>query len=240
MEKYVEMLRAGAKELGLDIDREKAGEFLHYMEMLIHWNKKINLTAITHRDGIVTKHFLDSLTCAATGLVDSSLKAVDIGTGAGFPGIPLKIVYPGLEMTLIDSLRKRVQFMERVVLELGLSGISVLHGRAEDAARSDIHRERYDLCLSRAIAHLSVAGEYCLPFVKTGGSFIAMKGPGYLDEIREAGRAIGLLGGEITDTMKFKIPFTDITHYIIIIRKTKSTGAEYPRKAGRPAKYPLR
>jgi 16S rRNA (guanine527-N7)-methyltransferase len=240
MEGPAEMLRSGAEQLGLVIDGTQTDKFLHYMEMLVCWNKKVNLTAITDRHEIITKHFLDSLTCAATGYVRSGVKAADIGTGAGFPGIPLKIVCPGLEITLLDSLNKRVEFLKHAVGELGLEGADPLHGRAEDVARNAAHRERYDLCFSRAVAHLSVVGEYCLPFVKKDGTFLVMKGPGYLQEINEAGRALQVLGGEIAQTKEFKLPFTDIIHYIIIIKKTRTTGSEYPRKAGRPTKYPLK
>lgn len=240
MDRMVRLLKEGTEQMGLLINEEQTDRMMRYMGMLVEWNAKFNLTSITDKQDIVTKHFLDSLTCAATGYVHNRHRAIDVGTGAGFPGIPLKIVYPGMEITLLDSLNKRIEFLKYVAVRLGLEGSEPLHGRAEDMARSPVHREKYDVCFSRAVAHLSVVGEYCLPFVKVGGVFLAMKGPGYLEEIKEADKAVHILGGEIADTREFRLPFTDINHYIIIIRKQRATGSEYPRKAGRPTKKPLR
>lgn len=234
------LLKEGANQLGISITDQQAGQMIRYSEMLADWNERHNLTAITDAEDIITKHFLDSLTCAATGYVANGMRAVDVGTGAGFPGIPLKIVYPDLEITLLDSLNKRITFLKSVIAELGLKGAIPLHGRAEDVARDAAHREKYHLCFSRAVAHLSVVSEYCLPFLEIGGVFLAMKGPGYAEEVKEAERAIKILGGEIENRLQFQIPHTDIIHYIVAIKKVGATGSEYPRKAGRPAKRPLK
>ncbi|MDD2572929.1 MAG: 16S rRNA (guanine(527)-N(7))-methyltransferase RsmG [Bacillota bacterium] len=235
----VELLKKGAHGLGVTVTGEQVDQLMEYMRMLTDWNKRMNLTAITEDRDVIIKHFLDSITCAATGYVNDGLKAIDVGTGAGFPGIPLKIMYPDLEITLLDSLKKRVVFLECVIARLGLKGAVPIHGRAEELARDVAHREKYQLCFSRAVAHMSVVSEYCLPFVETGGVFLAMKGPGYIEEIDQADRAIGILGGCMSQVRDFRLPFTDITHYIIIIEKLTATGSEYPRKAGRPAKKPL-
>ena len=240
MKREEQLLREGAKQLGLMLNDRQVSQMILYSEMLADWNTRLNLTAITAGEDTITKHFLDSLTCAATGYVADGLRAVDVGTGAGFPGIPLKIVYPDLRITLLDSLKKRIDFIKKVIAELGLEGVTPLHGRAEDLARDAEHREKYQLCFSRAVAHLSVVSEYCLPFVEEGGLFLAMKGPGYAEEVKEAKRALEILGGEIAHRAQFQIPYTDITHYIIIIRKVRATGSDYPRKAGRPAKKPLK
>jgi 16S rRNA (guanine527-N7)-methyltransferase len=239
MKAEAELLIKGAAELGITVTGMQAARMIEYMEILIEWNKRINLTAITGERDIILRHFLDSLTCAATGYVGNGCKAIDVGTGAGFPGIPLKIIYPGLNITLLDSLRKRVTFLEHLSTQLGLEGAVPIHGRAEDLARDTEHREEYQLCFSRAVAPLSVVSEYCLPFVKPGGVFLAMKGPGYLEEADQAGRAIDLLGGQLSRVLEFRLPFTDIIHYILVIEKVKATGSEYPRKAGRPTKKPL-
>lgn len=234
-----ELLRLGAKELGIDINDDQIKVFLEYMDMVIYWNKRLNLTAITNRNEMVIKHFLDSLVCFAAGCIKDGLRAMDVGTGAGFPGIPLKIICPGLNLVLLDSLNKRIEFLKRVIYELGLKGVKPMHGRAEDVARDGLHREKYDVCFSRAVAHLAVTAEYCLPFIKVGGTFIAMKGPRYISEIKEADKAIRILGGEVAGTRKYVLPFSDVTHYIITIKKLRPIGSQYPRKAGRPTKKPL-
>ena len=185
MKREERLLREGAKQLGVALTDRQVSQMIRYGEMLDDWNTRINLTAITGREEIIIKHFLDSLTCAATGRVGNGLKAIDVGTGAGFPGIPLKIVYPGLGITLLDSLNKRIAFLKSVIAELDLKGAMPIHGRAEDAARESAHRGKYHLCFSRAVAHLSVISEYCLPFVETGGFFLAMKGPGYSGKLRK-------------------------------------------------------
>jgi 16S rRNA (guanine527-N7)-methyltransferase len=240
MKREEQLLREGARQLGVVLNDRQVRQMILYSEMLADWNTRLNLTAITAGEDTIKKHFLDSLTCAATGYVADGLRAVDVGTGAGFPGIPIKIVYPDLRITLLDSLKKRIDFIKKVIAQLGLKGVAPLHGRAEDVARDAEHREKYQLCFSRAVAHLAVVSEYCLPFVEEGGLFLAMKGPGYAEEVKEARRAVEILGGEIVDRVQFQIPYTDITHYIIIIKKVKATGSDYPRKAGRPAKKPLK
>lgn len=239
MKEGTRLLRKGAEELDIDITEEQLRKLMEYSEMLLSWNERMNLTAITGERDVIIKHFLDSFTCAATGYVADGLRAIDIGTGAGFPGIPLKIIYPGLRITLLDALKKRVRFLKNVISELGLEGITAIHGRAEELARDTAHREGYQLCFSRAVAPMSVILEYCLPFVKIGGLFLAMKGPGYDEELRAAVNAIDILGGRMVQVHDFRLPFTNIAHYIVAIKKIKATGSEYPRKAGRPTKKPL-
>lgn len=233
------ILKMGAKGLGISLNNKQINMFKRYMELLKEWNQRLNLTAITDDLEIAVKHFIDSLTCAATGYVSSNVKVIDVGTGAGFPGIPLKIAYPEMQLVLLDSLKKRIEFLDVLVRELGLNGVTALHGRAEDIAQMGEYRETFDLCLSRAVAHLSVLSEYCIPFIRCGGTFLAMKGPGFQQETQEARNAVQILGGEIEGIKEFVLPETDITHFIVIIKKIGFTPSKYPRKAGKPAKKPL-
>ncbi len=234
-----ELLRRGAEELGVGITDEQILCLFKYMEILSEWNKRMNLTAITEVRDVIIKHFLDAFTCVATGYIRDDLRIIDVGTGAGFPGIPLKILYTGLRATLLDSLKKRVTFLEHAIARLNLSNTIPIHARAEELARDALHRESYELCFARAVSQLPVIAEYCLPFVKVGGFFLAMKGANYKEELRMADKGIELLGGRITQVQHFCLPFTDINRHIIIIEKVRPTEAEYPRKAGRPTKKPL-
>ena len=234
-----DILRQGLKEIGLDADDKMINKFLRFKDLLIEWNRKMNLTGITEENQIMIKHFLDSLTCLTTGVIGNDMKIIDVGTGAGFPGIPLKVYHDNLDITLLDSLKKRVRYLEVVCQELGLEGVSVLHGRAEDYGNKEGYRERYDLAVARAVAELSVLCEYCLPFVKINGYFIAQKGPRVYEEVSKSKKAIDVLGGKIIDTMEVKLPFTDIEHTLVIIKKIRLTPKQYPRKAGTPSKKPL-
>jgi len=235
----IDILKQGGEELGLDIDSKMTDKFIEYKELLIEWNKKINLTGITDDNEIMIKHFLDSLTCLVTGVVKNDTKIIDVGTGAGFPGIPLKIYYENLDLTLLDSLKKRIKYLETVCNELEFKKVEFLHGRAEDYGRNEEHRDKYDVAVARAVADLSVLCEYCLPFVKVNGYFIAQKGPKASEEVKKAKKAIGVLGGDIIDTLNVKLPFSDIEHTLIVIKKSKPTPQKYPRKAGTPSKKPL-
>ena len=232
-----DLLLKGAKELGVPLDEQQAEQFCRYAKLLVEWNEKINLTAITDDNGIVTKHFLDSLTPILTDKVRGAV--IDVGTGAGFPGLPLKIAKPEIKLTLLDSLNKRVKFLQTVTDELGLDNVECIHSRAEDGGRNKDLREKFDLCVSRAVANLAVLCEFCLPFVKVGGIFMALKGPLADEEIENAKRSIKELGGEVCDTAEFDIPFTDLNHKIVMIKKVRHTPKQYPRKAGVPTKNPL-
>lgn len=234
-----DVLKQGGKEIDLDIDDRMIEKFNKYKELLIEWNKKINLTGITEENEIMIKHFLDSLTCFMTGIIKQDSKIIDVGTGAGFPGIPLKIYYEDLNITLLDSLNKRIKYLNTVCEETDLRNVELLHGRAEDYGMNAKYREKYDVAVARAVADLSVLSEYCLPFVKVNGYFIAQKGPKAYEEASKSEKAVRTLGGEIVDTLDIKLPFTEIEHTLVVIKKVKPTPKKYPRKAGTPSKKPI-
>ena len=234
-----DILLKNAASLGIELTEQQVLSFIQYYEMLIEKNRVMNLTAITEWDDVVVRHFTDSLTLVKC-LDPSSIRTVlDLGTGAGFPGIPLKIVFPHLKLTLVDSLGKRVRFLEEVISACSLEQAVAVHSRAEDLARNPQYREKYDLCVSRAVAGLSTLCEYCLPFVRTGGSFVAYKSGKAREELKEAEKAIRLLGGSVHDLTEFLLPDTDMERILVRIRKEKPTPLKYPRKAGTPAKEPL-
>lgn len=210
-----------------------------YYEMLIDTNKVMNLTAITEYSEVVIKHFADSAAIGCITDMNGNIDLIDVGTGAGFPGIVLKIVYPQLSVVLLDSLNKRVNFLKNVITELGLTDISAIHGRAEDIARNKDYREKFDLCVSRAVANMSSLSEYCLPFVKVGGRFIPYKADGCDEEVKTASKAVNTLGGKIRKIESYVIPDTDICRKFVVIDKLRNTSAKYPRKAGLPTKEPL-
>ena len=230
------LLSQGLSELGLDVSRAETLE--RFSSLLLEKNQVMNLTAITEPDAVAQLHLLDS--AALLPFVDLTGKTVvDVGTGAGFPGMPLRILKDDFDLTLLDSLGKRVRFLETVVSELGLTDVACIHARAEEAARDKAHRERYDLAVSRAVARLPVLLEYTLPFVKRGGHLLALKGRQYEDEAREAGRALKLLGGAIEEMRPVHLPGLDDVRAVISVRKERPTPRAYPRKAGTPAKKPL-
>ena len=221
----------------MDIDNVSAEKFAVYMELLREWNEKINLTAITDEEGILVKHFFDS--CSISEFVDNNSKIIDVGTGAGFPGLPLKIVNDTLNLTLVDSLNKRINFLNEVKDKLGLKNVETVHGRAEDIGIDNKYREKYDFAVSRAVAELRILVEYLLPLVKVGGKVIAMKGPNIVEEVENAKKAVKLLGGKIERIESFRLGNTDNERTVIIIKKIKNTESKYPRKAGIPRKNPL-
>lgn len=237
MEDLQELLQLGGKEFLADIQEEKIEQLLRYKDILKEWNEKINLTAIEEDREIIIKHFIDSISIVPF-IKKHESKTIDVGTGAGFPGIPLKVVLKSLDVTLLDSLDKRVKFLNEVILQLKLSGISAVHGRAEDFGANPVYREKFDIAVARAVANLPVLLEYCLPFVKLDGIFIAMKGSS-TDEVKESKKALEILGGKVEEVKEFTLPFSDHKRNIIIVRKLRQTPTKFPRKAGKPSKEPL-
>lgn len=243
MEYDLTLFEKGLEELGIALSKEQKKQFITYYEYLVEKNKVMNLTAITEYNEVILKHFLDSLSIVKVGSFDhkklTGKSVIDIGTGAGFPGIPLKIAFPELKITLLDSLNKRVNFLNEVIEMLGLKDVTALHGRAEDYAKQKEHREKYDFCVSRAVANLSTLSEYCIPFVKEGGSFISYKSGKIDEELSQAENAVKILGGKVQDVVKFPLMDTDMDRSFVVIKKMKPTAKKYPRKAGLPAKEPL-
>ena len=218
-----------------NLSNEQIEEFKTYYKLLIEWNKKINLTAITEEEEVITKHFADSL--SIINYIPDNSKVIDVGTGAGFPGVPLKIVNESLHITLLDSLNKRLLFLDEVIKELDLKDIKTIHGRAEEIAHNKDYREQYDIAVCRAVAKLNVLAEYMLPYLKVGGTFICMKGPNINEEIESSMKAIKLLGGRIEKIESFELE--ENQRNIIIIKKEKNSPKNFPRKAGTPSKSPI-
>lgn len=242
MEQYfVDKMTDGAKSLGITLSEKQLGQFYQYYELLIEWNKVMNLTAITELDEVISKHFIDSLSLirAIKDLSGLHSSVIDVGTGAGFPGIPLKIAFPELKLTLLDSLNKRIKFLNEVIEKLGLNKIETIHGRAEDYGRDVKYREQFDFCVSRAVANAATLSEYCLPFVRVGGCFVPYKS-GKIDEELETGRkAIRALGGDIEEIIRFELAGAEADRALVVIKKVEKTGKRYPRKAGVPSKEPI-
>lgn len=234
-----QQLIEGAKVLNVELTDRQADQLMRYKELLVEWNEKMNLTAITEDMEVITKHFLDCLTVQSSIDLAQVKSLVDVGTGAGFPGLVLKIAFPNVHITLIDSLNKRLKFLQHVIDELGLTGIECVHGRAEDLGKNKAYREQFEVCASRAVANLAVLSEYTLPFVKKGGYLIALKGQKLDEELAEGEKAITILGGTIDKLVDVVVPYTDLNHRIAKIKKVKETPKKYPRKAGEPTKAPL-
>ena len=240
LEKYnIDSFEKDLEELNIKLEKRQMCQFLQYYELLVEWNSFMNLTAITDFDEVIKKHFIDSISLIKAIDLSKELSVIDIGTGAGFPGIPLKIAFPNLKITLLDSLNKRIKFLNEVIDKLELDNIETIHGRAEDFAKDKKYRQSYDLCVSRAVANLSTLSEYCLPYVKTGGKFISYKSEKITDEMNAAKNAIKILGGNILGQVDFNLPDSDIYRNLFIIDKAKETPIKYPRKAGLPSKEPL-
>lgn len=232
-----EKFEKGLEELGISLSEEQIGQFLTYYEMLVEKNKVMNLTAITEFDDVIEKHFLDSLSLIKVCDLNREQSVMDMGTGAGFPGIPLKIAFPKLQVTLADSLNKRILFLQEVIDELGLNGVEAIHARAEELGKNKSYREQYDLVVSRAVANLASLEEYCVPFVKIGGSFISYKSGEIEEEVANAKNATFLLGGKVKNVYKFDL--YEQKRSFVVIEKCKGTPKTYPRKAGTPTKTPL-
>ena len=227
------------EQLNIHPSDEQLVKFIMYYEMLIEKNKVMNLTAITEFNDVVEKHFLDSVSLIQVKNLDDPIRVIDLGTGAGFPGIPLKIMFPNLKVTLMDSLNKRILFLQDVISKLKLDDITAVHGRAEEAGKNPLYREQYDLCVSRAVANISTLSEYCLPFVKVGGQFISYKSSVIDEELSAGKKSIHLLGGKLDRVYKFSLPDSNIERSFVMIDKVSNTPKRYPRKAGTPGKEPL-
>lgn len=241
MKNNFSQLKKDLNEFGIELTAEMEEQFLLYYNMLIEWNSFMNLTAITDFDEVLKKHFTDSVSLirAIPDLSEKRFKVIDVGTGAGFPGIPLKIVFPNISVVLLDSLNKRVNFLNEVISKLQLTDITAMHGRAEDFAQNKEYRESFDLCVSRAVANLATLSEYCLPFVKKNGRFISYKSEKVSEEFEVSGKAISVLGGEYENQVTFELPDSDIYRNLFIIKKKSATPGKYPRKAGLPSKEPI-
>ena len=237
-EEFCRKIKNSAEKIEIKLNEKQQEEFWKYMNLLLEWNEKINLTAITNPEEVITKHFIDCLTILKYIKEDDTI--IDIGTGAGFPGMPLKIAKETIKVTLVDSLNKRINFLNDVIEKLQLNNIEAIHSRAEEFGKNRLNREKYDVATSRAVARLNILVEYLLPTVKVGGKCICMKGPDSEEEINEAKHAIEQLGGKISSIKEFTLPDTDIKRTIIIIDKIKNTPAKFPRKAGLPSKDPLK
>ena len=226
------------EELEIKLSTEQAEMFFKYMNLLLEWNEKINLTAITDEEEVIVKHFVDSITISK--YIPTGTSLIDVGTGAGFPGIPLGIIRNDLEIVLLDSLQKRINFLEVVIRELGLENIKTVHARAEEFGKNNKYREKFDVATSRAVANLSTLSEYLLPLVKVGGVVICMKGCAIEEEMNNSKKAINVLGGKVTRVFEFNLPKTDIKRNIVLVDKVSKTPAKYPRKPGTPSKEPIK
>lgn len=235
----MQLLIDGCSQLGLELQDRQVSQFERYLSLLLEWNTKFNLTAITDPNGIMIQHFLDSLSVLKLDLIKENALLLDMGSGAGFPGIPIKILMPDIQLTLVDAVKKKTIFLQELVKELDLTQSEAIHGRGEDLGRIGSKREAYDIAVSRAVAEFRILLEYCLPFVKTGGFFISHKGPNAAEEIMNAKRALKTLGGQEPRMENIPVPFSDRTHILVVTKKTARTPNTYPRSAGKPKKSPL-
>ena len=235
IKEFEELFNSYLKER--DLEKDQIEQFYSYMNLLLEWNEKINLTAITEPKEVIIKHFIDSLTIAK--YIPQGATLVDMGTGAGFPGIPLKIYRKDIKITLVDSLNKRIKFLNEVIEQLNLEEIETIHARAEEFGRNSKYREGFDIATSRAVANLATLSEYLVPLVKVNGKCICMKGPDIEEEIQNGRKAIKVLGGNISKVDSFKLPYTDIKRTVLIVDKIEKTPTKYPRKPGMPAKEPI-
>lgn len=230
--------------IGLHLNYHQIEQFEKYYELLVEWNGFMNLTGITEHDEVILKHYIDSLWVYIADefrdMISLGEDIIDVGTGAGFPGLPIKIAFPDNKVMLLDSLNKRINFLNEVIKQTGVNKINTCHGRAEDCAQNPLFREKYGICVSRAVANLATLSEYCLPYVKVGGIFVAYKSGSIVEEINESRRAVDILGGNIEKVYKTQLPDTDIDRSFVVIRKIKCTNKKYPRKAGMPSKEPLK
>lgn len=237
---YFDIMHTASSDVNLPFSEETYNKFMQYKDMIKYWNEKINLTAIVEDEQIVKKHFIDCIKIFKFSPLKEAKSIIDIGTGAGFPGIPIKIIKSDINVILLDSLNKRINFLNEVINKIELKNISTIHGRAEDFSRKIEYREKSDVAVSRAVANLAVLSELCIPYVKVGGYFVAMKGPSVEEEIKDGKNAVSILGGKIEDIIKIEIENSDLNHNLVVIKKLKETPKIYPRKAGTAVKKPLR
>jgi 16S rRNA (guanine527-N7)-methyltransferase len=237
---YFKILNDACNDIGTEFNEEKYSKFITYKNLIQEWNKKINLTAIDEDEEIIKKHFIDSIKVFKVDKVEKAERILDVGTGGGFPGVPMKIVNDKSKIVLLDSLNKRIKFLNEVIKELSLKNIDAIHGRAEDYAKQKEYREKFDVVVSRAVANMTVLCEFCIPYVKLGGYFVAMKGPSIEAELNEAKKAITVLGGKIENVANVNIEGSDLNHNLVVIKKIKHTPNKYPRKAGMVTKSPLK
>jgi len=235
----LEEFKGKANKIGLSLNKEELDSFSKFMDFMIKWNDRVRLTSITKEDEVIDKHFIDSLTVLKAKVIKNNDKILDLGTGGGFPGIPLKIIDPSLHLTLLDSRLKKIEYLQEVINSFTLENTLAIHGRAEDYGQLPDYREKFDVVVSRAVANLTVLVEYALPFVKKEGYFIAMKGTKSDEEINEAKKAIKVLGGSIEEIIEFKLPETNYDRSIILIKKINHTPKKYPRNPGKPKKNPI-
>ena len=237
--KFFDLMKRAANEAGLELTELQYEQFIKYMRLLQEWNEKINLTAITDDEEVIKKHFIDCIKAFKSDAIKNAKTIIDVGTGAGFPGLPIAIMNPNVKVTLLDSLNKRINYLNTVVRELGLKNVTTIHSRAEDGARKPELREKFDVATSRAVANMAVLSEFCMPYVRKGGYFVALKGPSIDEELKNAGNAIKTLGGELKGIIEVSIEETDLKHNIVEVEKIKPCPKTYPRKAGTITKKPL-
>ena len=237
---FFEIMKKAADDVNMNFDEVTYNKFIKYMRLVQEWNQKVNLTAITEDEEFIKKHFIDCMKAFKSEELKKANTVIDVGTGAGFPGLPIAIMDESKNVTLLDSLNKRVNFLNLVVKELGLKNVKTIHSRAEDGARDSQLRENFDVAVSRAVANMTVLSEFCLPYVKVGGNFIALKGPSIDEELKDSKNAIGTLGGKLQNIIELEIENTDLKHNIVIINKVKECPKSFPRKAGMVTKKPLK
>lgn len=237
--KFFDLMKRAANEVGLELTELQYEQFIKYMRLLQEWNEKINLTAITDDEEVIKKHFIDCIKAFKSDTIKNAKTIIDVGTGAGFPGLPIAIMNPNVKVTLLDSLNKRINYLNTVVRELGLKNVTTIHSRAEDGARKPELREKFDVATSRAVANMAVLSEYCMPYVKKDGYFVALKGPAVDEELKNATNAIKTLGGELKEIIEVSIEETDLKHNIVEVKKLNPCSKTYPRKAGTITKKPL-
>lgn len=237
---YFDIMKTECNSIGLDFDENKYQSFIKYKDLIKEWNTKVNLTAITDDKEIITKHFIDCIKSFQLDFLKDSRKIIDVGTGGGFPGIPIKIMNEEADVTLLDSLQKRINFLDEVIKELHLKNIKTMHGRAEDFGVDLNYREKFDVAISRAVANMTALSEFCIPFVKLNGYFVALKGPSVENELQDAKKAIDILGGKIEDIIEVKLEENEFKHNLVIIKKVRKTPKGYPRRAGLATKKPIR
>lgn len=236
----IDILKQGIEDFGIESNEKMLTNFNIYKELLVEWNQKMNLTGIEDEKEVFIKHFLDSISAVTKGYIKNDMSLIDVGTGAGFPGMPLKICLPELKVTLLDSLNKRINFLKEVANKLEINDIEFIHGRAEDFGKNENYRECFDIATARAVAGLPALMEFCVPFIKVGGYFVCLKGPNANLELEESKKAMEVLGIEYIEKIDIKLPEVDLNHNILVFKKIKNTPSKYPRKAGKVTKNPIK